>query len=460
MPGSSTYESAETNFWSLTEQLSPTCYYLPNSAEEVAQAVGMFVENNCTFSIKGGGHSAIPGAANIEEGVAMLMQNLNQLVVSDDRKTVVIGPGNLMGDIYKGTDPYNLTAMAGRYSTVGTGVFIGAGFNYLFNKNGFAADNLVNFEVVLANATIVNANATSNPDLFKVLKGGNSNFGVVTSFTALTEETEGSIWGGTVYYNETYLEQVKDQVYDYHVNQAVNDVLTHIMPCYGYNGTTDSALSFPPIMYNAALDDFPEVFKGWADIPYYDSTTHNRQYYDLAVELGEGFADGLVQQQRDFTVFADKQLYSDLWDNFLAWCKGYQDIEGFYCFHVNMPITPRAVQQGIDKGGNILGLEGEGDRVMATIYFGVTFNNLSDQDVVFPAHEDFVNSQIEIAKERGLFHEYVMVTYCGYDQKALASYGTENVDFMYAVQEAYDPTYVFQKLVPGGQKLGIPSSSC
>jgi hypothetical protein len=37
-------------------------------------------------------------------------------------------------------------------------------------------------EVVLASGKIVNANATSHPELFSTLKGGQNNFGVVTRF--------------------------------------------------------------------------------------------------------------------------------------------------------------------------------------------------------------------------------------------------------------------------------------
>jgi hypothetical protein len=36
---------------------------------------------------------------------------------------------------------------------------------------------VINYEVVLSNAAIVNANATSNPDLFWALKGGGDQFG-------------------------------------------------------------------------------------------------------------------------------------------------------------------------------------------------------------------------------------------------------------------------------------------
>lgn len=46
-----------------------------------------------------------------------------------------------------------------------------------------------------------------------------------------------------------------------------------------------------------------------------------------------------------------------------------------------------------------------------------------------------------------------MLTYSGWNQEAIASYGPENVQNLLAVQAAYDPNKVFQRLVPGGQKL-------
>ncbi len=42
---------------------------------------------------------------------------------------------------------------------------------------GLACDNVKNFEVVLANSTVIEANAASNPELFFALKGGGPNYG-------------------------------------------------------------------------------------------------------------------------------------------------------------------------------------------------------------------------------------------------------------------------------------------
>lgn len=61
---------------------------------------------------------------------------------------------------------------------------------------------MVNFEVALASGEIVNANATSNPELFAALKGGQNNFGIVTRFD-LKSYPATSIWGGRIVYAPT-----------------------------------------------------------------------------------------------------------------------------------------------------------------------------------------------------------------------------------------------------------------
>lgn len=55
----------------------------------------------------------------------------------------------------------------------------------------------MNYEVVLADGSIVEANATTNPDLFRVLKGGGNNFGIVTRFDMATFEAK-NIWDGNL----------------------------------------------------------------------------------------------------------------------------------------------------------------------------------------------------------------------------------------------------------------------
>jgi FAD/FMN-containing dehydrogenase len=52
----------------------------------------------------------------------------------------------------------------------------------LSGQYGWAANNVLQFEVVLPNATVVTASETENPDLWSALRGGGGDFGFVTSF--------------------------------------------------------------------------------------------------------------------------------------------------------------------------------------------------------------------------------------------------------------------------------------
>lgn len=54
-----------------------------------------------------------------------------------------------------------------------------AGLSYLSDMYGLACDNVVDFEVILADGSLTHANAQQNSDLFYALKGGSNNFGMV-----------------------------------------------------------------------------------------------------------------------------------------------------------------------------------------------------------------------------------------------------------------------------------------
>ena len=68
------------------------------------------------------------------------------------------------------------------------------GQSYFAYARGFVRDNVISYEVVLADGRIVNANTDTNRDLWVALKGGANNFGVVTKFD-LRVFSQGQLWG-------------------------------------------------------------------------------------------------------------------------------------------------------------------------------------------------------------------------------------------------------------------------
>lgn len=71
------------------------------------------------------------------------------------------------------------------------------GLSFFSPEHGFACDNVANFQIVLASGDIVNANAVENPDLYRAIRGGQSNFGIVTRFDIITHERS-TFWGGRI----------------------------------------------------------------------------------------------------------------------------------------------------------------------------------------------------------------------------------------------------------------------
>lgn len=66
---------------------------------------------------------------------------------------------------------------------------------------------------------------------------------------------------------------------------------------------------------------------------------------------------------------------------------------------------------------------------------------------------ELINRIRDYAERIGADNPYLYLDYADKPQDPLAGYGEENVKKMKATAEKYDPSGVFQKLVPGGFKI-------
>lgn len=178
------YTQEQQNYWSTgCGALKPSCILYPKSTEEVADIVEILVQNNETFAVKSGGHNPNAGFSSIQDGPLISTKYLNEVTFDPASMTVRVGPGNDWQDVHKALEGTNVTVVGGRIGEVGVGGYVvGGGLSFLSTQYGWAANNIVSFDVVLANATIVTASETSHPDLYKALKGGGNNYGIVTSY--------------------------------------------------------------------------------------------------------------------------------------------------------------------------------------------------------------------------------------------------------------------------------------
>lgn len=94
----------------------------PTSAQLLATVLRIIVQFQVLFAIRSGGHSPNPGWASIgEPGVLLDLSRLDTITVSDDASVVSVGPGQRWGGVVEALDSHNVTAVAGRLTSLGVG---------------------------------------------------------------------------------------------------------------------------------------------------------------------------------------------------------------------------------------------------------------------------------------------------------------------------------------------------
>ncbi|CAL3971906.1 unnamed protein product [Diplocarpon coronariae] len=284
-----------------------TAVYRPESARDVALAITALKTTNGSFAVRGGGHMGIAGSNNINNGVLMVMSNLTTLHLSSDQSVSphlpnfdgmttkyqrFTGPGYDWGQVYKFLASYNLTVPGGRLSPVGVpGLLLAGGINFYGNQHGWSADNIVNYEVVLASGRIVYASRTSNPDLFWALKGGSSNFGIVTRFDIKTLPSR-KVWAGIYSVADEHLPAFLAAAATYAAN--ITDPLSHVIPATIAVGRDPVAATGAVILfYDSDTVSYPECFKPFFAIPSVASTTAFKTLAEFTDETGTAVVSGI-----------------------------------------------------------------------------------------------------------------------------------------------------------------------
>lgn len=147
---------------------------------------------------------------------------------------------------------------------------------------GLACDNIINYEVVLASGRIVNANIESNTDLFKALKGGGNNFGIVTKYEVKAIDNA-NLWGGISIYDNSTTDQQIDALVKF-IDNIENDPYASWIGLWQYNSTTDKTLISSPLDYTKPVA-YPETFNDFYKIPNISSSTRFATLYNLTSEL-------------------------------------------------------------------------------------------------------------------------------------------------------------------------------
>ncbi|KAI3392229.1 hypothetical protein diail_5984 [Diaporthe ilicicola] len=452
LPSDASFAERQSSYFSRSCQaLRPACILQPQSAQEVSDAVRALAAARVPFAVRSGGHTSWVGANTIgAEGVTIDLGRLDWVRVvpreeeeEDERPSVSLGPGNRWGKVYADLAEHGLTVAGGREGNVGVaGLILGGGMTYFTGRYGLACDNVVEFEVVLADGRIVHARRDGeHADLFWALKGGSNNFGIVTNFkmralplppvwlvmTVSPKETtpDAIVALGEFTKNVPEDPDLKDS--------AVVGLLANVggvkeAPAYR------KWLQMPTISTISNMTTLPQITMDYRQALNYHNTWFTSTFKNdtrivaKAAELHEGLVEKL------------KALIPD--GDFVTQC-------------VFQPFPRLFGQISAKAGGNTTGIDRQ--PYDGLLWLAVAQVRTAEQDkVAYELVRDCASSVREFAAAIDGGAGNLPWTYLNYADKTqdpLSSYGWDNVVKMKEVAARYDPGQVFQTLSPGGFKL-------
>lgn len=447
-----------TTYWSLSAALEPWCMVLPHSKDELSTVVTTITENQCPFGIRGGGHGTHALSNSLEEGVTIDMGFFNETTYDESTKIASVGPGGHWGDVYDTLTPHGVTVTGGRAGSVGVGGFLlGGGNSFHSGTHGFGCDQVKNFEVVLADGSIVNANEEEHADLWKALKGGSGNFGLVTRYDMYVIEFEDKskpeIWGGLVGYNYSQTGPVIDAFINFADNVG-NDPATSSIMGWGYDPAA-GGFSIRCVLDNVANEAYPAALDEFLAIDEQTSSS-------LRSGTMSNITTELIRDYRTYTIWFTGtykndarvlQYISDGHEKVMLEIEELIGTEsGMFSSCQAQPMTRSMVSKA--KGNNVLGLEervADGPGFMFLMYFGV--EDAENEAAALPLIRQFFQDVEDYANSLDANWNWSYLNYAYYDQEPISGYGAENIEFLKQTSKTYDPEGVFQNLRQSGFKI-------
>ncbi|KAF4435962.1 FAD binding domain-containing [Fusarium acutatum] len=456
MPSSAQrYKECQNSYWDARQrERTPYCFFQPLDASQVSAALVEVVRARAPFTIKSGGHSVRLGSS-CSEGFQFDLVKLNHIDISADKKTVRLGPGSNWGTVLPELEKHGVITPGGRDAGVGVGgfilsaIFVG-GLSYFTAQAGWSIDNMVSFDIVLSSGELITADHCSYPDLYKAVRGGGAhNFGIVTNFTMKLYEYNG-FWGGLNVVSEVQFDDFFRE-YDLYSKRLLEDGKAHMIVDFFRQENGDiAALQWQG--YPEPLEN-PPVFRGFREIPSLHNSLRLDDYSNLTVEMQE-VTDSRGQRNAWWT-FAFEYDIDLLKSVYRVWRQRTEACQFSISLDINL-LTPEVRNKAAREGfPNAYGLEGPDGTYLINALLSTKWEKGSEDEAAFVAIAKLGNEMEELTRAQGKGSPFKYGNYADQSQDVVAGLGPENKAYVVKVAAKYDPNADFQKLQPGGYKLGV-----
>ncbi|MCB0894270.1 MAG: FAD-binding oxidoreductase [Nocardioides sp.] len=182
LPGDPGYDAARVA-WNFAIDQRPAAVAFPRTAAEVSTVVRLATESGLRVAPQSTGHNAGPLAAQgLDDVVIVRTSEMGSAVADPVRGIVRVEGGAIWEPAVDAAAAHGRAVLHGSSPDVGiAGYSLGGGIGWYARKLGLAANSLTAVELVVADGSLVRADADTNAELFWAVRGGGGNFGVVTA---------------------------------------------------------------------------------------------------------------------------------------------------------------------------------------------------------------------------------------------------------------------------------------
>ncbi|MDX3070899.1 FAD-binding oxidoreductase [Streptomyces sp. NPDC088354] len=179
-PGDRRYGALRSTY---TRAGSPALVALPESPSDVASALALAADQRLRVSVRSGGHG-LSGAATNDGGLVIDLSAMRGVRVLDrGARLVRVEAGARWAEVARALAPHGLAISSGDHGNVGVGgLATGGGIGWLVRSYGLTIDHVRAVEVVLADGSLVRADAEHEPDLLWAMRGAGSGTAIATAF--------------------------------------------------------------------------------------------------------------------------------------------------------------------------------------------------------------------------------------------------------------------------------------
>jgi FAD/FMN-containing dehydrogenase len=165
--------------WNKRFKHRPDFVVAASSGKHVQDAVRFAAERGLLIRVQATGHGAL---AEYEGGVLIDTSAIGGVEIDQARRTATLGAGVRWRELLDAAQPFGLTGLAGSSAGVGVvGYALGGGNGWLARRYGLCSDTIEAAEITTADGVRRWIDDVSEPDLLWGLRGGGSNFGIVSA---------------------------------------------------------------------------------------------------------------------------------------------------------------------------------------------------------------------------------------------------------------------------------------